>query len=79
MLEGSADYKLYYEALEDICIKMAKSIVQDGEGATKLVTINITGAHSDAEADLVGKSVANSNLVKTAIYGRDANCNRRSK
>ncbi|RJP62717.1 MAG: bifunctional glutamate N-acetyltransferase/amino-acid acetyltransferase ArgJ [Ignavibacteriales bacterium] len=74
--ENSEDENLFYEALEALSIEMAKSIVSDGEGATKLVTINVSGAHSEADADLVGKAVANSSLVKTAIYGEDANWGR---
>jgi len=66
----------FQQALNAISIEMAKSIVSDGEGATKLVTVNITGAHSVTEADLVGKAVSNSALVKTAIYGEDANWGR---
>ncbi len=74
--ENSEDETLFYEALEALSIEMAKSIVSDGEGATKLVTINVSGAHSEEDADLVGKAVANSSLVKTAIYGEDANWGR---
>lgn len=66
----------FQQALNAVFIEMAKSIVSDGEGATKLVTVNITGAHSVEEADLVGKAVSNSSLVKTAIYGEDANWGR---
>lgn len=68
--------KEFQEALNALFIEMAKSIVSDGEGATKLVTVNVTGAHSVKEADLVGKAVSNSALVKTAIYGEDANWGR---
>lgn len=74
--ENSDDAKIYKEALDALCIKMAKAIVSDGEGASKLITINVTGADSKADADLVGKCIANSPLVKTAMYGRDANWGR---
>ncbi|MCX6150514.1 MAG: bifunctional glutamate N-acetyltransferase/amino-acid acetyltransferase ArgJ [Ignavibacteriales bacterium] len=74
--EQSKDEKFFQEALHAICVAMAKSIVSDGEGATKLVTINVTGAHSQQDADMVGKAVANSSLVKTALYGQDANWGR---
>ena len=74
--EGSTEYNQFKQALADICKEMAKSIVSDGEGATKLVTVNVTGAKSEKDADLVGKSIANSSLVKTAIYGSDANWGR---
>ena len=73
---GSEKQKVFQEALNDICIKAAKSIVSDGEGATKLITINVTGADSNEDANLVGKTIANSPLVKTAIYGEDANWGR---
>ncbi len=73
---NSADAELFHDALDDICREMAKSIVSDGEGATKLVTINVKNAKTAEDADLVGKSIANSSLVKTAIYGADANWGR---
>ncbi|MEI7811072.1 MAG: bifunctional glutamate N-acetyltransferase/amino-acid acetyltransferase ArgJ [Ignavibacteria bacterium] len=74
--ENSEEENLFQQALEAVSQEMAKSIVSDGEGATKLVTININNAKSVKDADKVGKSVANSLLVKTAIYGRDANWGR---
>lgn len=70
------DAKLFEEALLLICDEMAESIVKDGEGATKFIKIIVTGAHSESDADIVGKAIANSNLVKTAIYGGDANWGR---
>jgi len=74
--ENSADKKIFQEALTALCIEMAKSIVSDGEGATKLVEIIVSGAGSEEDANLVGKAVANSSLVKTAINGEDANWGR---
>jgi glutamate N-acetyltransferase/amino-acid N-acetyltransferase len=74
--DNSENKKLFREALNAICIAMSKSIISDGEGATKLVEINITGAHSKEDANLVGKAVANSPLVKTALNGEDANWGR---
>jgi glutamate N-acetyltransferase/amino-acid N-acetyltransferase len=74
--ENSEDEKIFREALDAITVKMAKSIVSDGEGASKLIAINVTGADSQADADLVAKTIANSPLVKTAMYGRDANWGR---
>ncbi len=74
--KDSDDSKEFLEALTAVCKEMAKSIVSDGEGATKLVTINVKNAKSLADADLVGKSVANSSLVKTALHGADANWGR---
>lgn len=63
-------------ALEDLCKELALMIVRDGEGATKLVTIRVRGAASEAEADQAARTVANSNLVKTAFFGEDANWGR---
>ena len=74
--KNSRDYNLFKDALDVICIKMAKSIVSDGEGATKLITINVKHAKSEKEADIVVKSISNSPLVKTAFYGGDANWGR---
>lgn len=64
------------ELLEDLLLELAKMIVRDGEGATKLVRINVTGATSTEDARLVAKSVATSSLVKTAFFGQDANWGR---
>lgn len=63
-------------ALQSLCIKLAKEIVRDGEGATKLVEIRVEGADSVETARLVARTVSRSNLVKTAIYGEDANWGR---
>jgi len=68
-----ADYQKFFDTLKSICIEMAKRIAADGEGATKFITINVTGAKSFADAKKVGMSVANSPLVKTAFFGQDAN------
>jgi len=74
--KDSPEYFEFKNALNELCIIMAKSIVSDGEGATKLVTIKVTGAASETDANLVGKSISNSALVKTALYGSDANWGR---
>ncbi|HIJ90208.1 MAG: bifunctional glutamate N-acetyltransferase/amino-acid acetyltransferase ArgJ [Desulfobulbaceae bacterium] len=63
-------------ALEELCKELALMIVRDGEGATKLVTIRVQGAASEAQADQAARTVANSNLVKTAFFGEDANWGR---
>lgn len=68
-----ADYIKFFETLKSICIELAKRIASDGEGASKFLTINVTGAESFADAKKVGMSVANSPLVKTAFFGQDAN------
>lgn len=73
---NTADYDAFMHGLIAICQAAAKAIIVDGEGATKLVTVHIKGARTSEEADAVGKSVANSPLVKTAIHGEDANWGR---
>jgi len=74
--ENSADAKLFYDALQSITIEMAKMIVVDGEGATKLITVALTGCNNDDDANTIAKTISNSPLVKTAIYGSDANWGR---
>lgn len=66
----------FRKMLEEIMTDLAHQIVRDGEGATKFVTVKITGAESARAARIIGLSVANSPLVKTAIAGEDANWGR---
>jgi glutamate N-acetyltransferase/amino-acid N-acetyltransferase len=66
----------FQKALEMACIELAQLIVRDGEGATKLIEIEVTGAKSNSEAKKAAKAIANSNLVKTAFFGQDANWGR---
>ena len=73
IVDKGSDYQTFYETLKTICIELAKRIAADGEGASKFLTINVTGAESFADAKKVGMSVANSPLVKTAFFGQDAN------
>ena len=63
-------------ALTDLCRQLAQLVVRDGEGATKFITIRVSGAVSDESAHRIALSVANSPLVKTAIAGEDANWGR---
>ena len=70
------DEKCFASALTELCIEIAKKIPDDGEGATHLIEIDIDGAASDADADKIARSVAMSNLVKTAITGGDPNWGR---
>lgn len=76
IVEKGADYEKFFNTLKNICVELAKRIAADGEGATKFVTINITGANSFADAKQVGMTVANSPLCKTAIFGQDPNAGR---
>ena len=63
-------------AIRCACENLARKIAADGEGATKLVTVDVVGAANDADADTVARAIANSPLVKTAIFGHDANWGR---
>ena len=73
---GSAAYDLFERALLAVCNTIARGMAADGEGATRLVTVRVTGAADDGQADAVGRTIANSPLVKTAIFGHDANWGR---
>ena len=70
------DAAIFYQALESLMTFLAKLIVRDGEGATKLVEIRIEGAATDNDARKAARTIANSNLVKTALHGEDANWGR---
>lgn len=70
---GSADFAA---ALESVMMDLAHQVVRDGEGATKFLTITVTGARNDADARTHALSIANSPLVKTAIAGEDPNWGR---
>ncbi|WP_420004572.1 bifunctional glutamate N-acetyltransferase/amino-acid acetyltransferase ArgJ [Arenibacterium sp. LLYu02] len=70
---GNADFAA---ALERVMLDLAHQVVRDGEGATKFVEIQVTGAASDADAKVHGMAIANSPLVKTALAGEDPNWGR---
>ncbi|MFT8348048.1 bifunctional glutamate N-acetyltransferase/amino-acid acetyltransferase ArgJ [Clostridium saccharoperbutylacetonicum] len=70
------NYDAFLNALTDLSTIMAKNIAKDGEGATKLLECQIIGAKSEKDAVVLGKSVINSSLVKTAMFGSDANWGR---
>ena len=63
-------------ALAHVCQSLARQMAADGEGATRLVTVTVTGAADDADADAAARAIANSPLVKTAVFGHDANWGR---
>ncbi|WP_165056082.1 MULTISPECIES: bifunctional glutamate N-acetyltransferase/amino-acid acetyltransferase ArgJ [unclassified Adlercreutzia] len=73
---GSAAFARFEEALAQVCVTLARAMATDGEGATRLVTVNVRGAASEKDADAAARTVANSPLTKTAIYGHDANWGR---
>jgi len=73
---GTADFESFAEALDQICVAMAQSVVRDGEGATKFIEIRVAGAPSDEDAKTAARSIAHSQLCKTAFFGEDANWGR---
>ncbi|MFS4436779.1 bifunctional glutamate N-acetyltransferase/amino-acid acetyltransferase ArgJ [Paracoccaceae bacterium GXU_MW_L88] len=73
--EGAA-LAAFGKALEEVMLNLAHQVVRDGEGATKFVAVNVTGAASDADARTIALAIANSPLVKTAIAGEDPNWGR---
>jgi len=76
IVRGSPAQEIFNEAVLEILLDLAKMIARDGEGATKLVRVQIDGAASDQEALIAARSVATSQLVKTAFFGEDANWGR---
>ncbi|AJY74501.1 bifunctional ornithine acetyltransferase/N-acetylglutamate synthase [Paenibacillus beijingensis] len=70
------DWAAFASALRYVCEVLAKAIARDGEGATKLVEVQVRGAESDASAAAIAKTVIGSSLVKSAIFGADANWGR---
>jgi glutamate N-acetyltransferase/amino-acid N-acetyltransferase len=74
--EKSASYHLFKKALSDVAYELSRMVVKDGEGATKLIEIEVRGARNETDARKAAFAVANSKLVKTAIYGHDVNWGR---
>ena len=73
---GTPAYDTMAQAIRCACESLARQIAADGEGATKLVTVDVVGTATDEDADTIARSIANSPLVKTAIFGHDANWGR---
>jgi glutamate N-acetyltransferase/amino-acid N-acetyltransferase len=73
---GTLDGPAFLDALTAVCLELARAIVADGEGASKVFEIHVTGAASESDARLAARTVTNSNLVKTAIHGADPNWGR---
>ena len=72
----SPDGKRFQEALNFVCLTLAKKMVADGEGVTRVVTVRVSGAANAKDADAVARSVGNSALVKTSWFGGDPNWGR---
>jgi len=73
---GAAEKEAFQAVLDEVMLSLAKMVVKDGEGATKLVEIIVKGAVSDKDARTIARTIANSSLVKTALFGQDANWGR---
>lgn len=69
-------YTAFLEKLTGVCQNLAKQVVADGEGATKFITVRVTGAASEKQAGRIAMAIGKSSLVKTAIFGEDANWGR---
>ena len=76
IIEGGDGYEIFSCALEKVCVDLTRKMARDGEGATKLVTVTVSGACCEQTAETLAKSVASSSLVKTACFGADANWGR---
>jgi glutamate N-acetyltransferase/amino-acid N-acetyltransferase len=75
-LAGPVKLRPFESSLKEVCEYLTREIARNGEGATKLITVDVSGAKTKAQAKRVAKSVVNSPLVKTAVYGCDPNWGR---
>ncbi|MBW3624686.1 MAG: bifunctional glutamate N-acetyltransferase/amino-acid acetyltransferase ArgJ [Armatimonadetes bacterium] len=76
-LESHPDHLARFQAaLEAVCVDLARQVARDGEGATKLVEVRVSGARTESDARALALAIANSNLVKTAFFGNDPNWGR---
>ncbi len=73
---SSPGARAFTRAVTEVCEELARMLARDGEGATKLITVRVTGARDAADAERAARRIANSPLVKTAVFGRDANWGR---
>ncbi|MGI6045992.1 MAG: bifunctional glutamate N-acetyltransferase/amino-acid acetyltransferase ArgJ [Eggerthellaceae bacterium] len=73
---GTAAFARFEAALQSVCISIARMMAADGEGASRLITIRLVGARNDEDADKAARAVANSPLLKCAVFGHDANWGR---
>ena len=74
--EKDEDYDAFLEALKALCVRLARMMAKDGEGARHLITCTVSGARDEAQAETIAKSVISSTLTKAAIFGCDANWGR---
>jgi glutamate N-acetyltransferase / amino-acid N-acetyltransferase len=74
--QGSPAFDVFTEALRKVCTDLATQIVTDGEGATRIFKVSVSGAKRDVDAEKMCREVINSPLVKCAIHGKDPNWGR---
>jgi len=73
---GSAEHELFTSALEEVCVRLTRAMARDGEGATKLITVTVSGGADEETAEALARAVTSSSLLKAAIFGADANWGR---
>jgi glutamate N-acetyltransferase/amino-acid N-acetyltransferase len=76
LTSGTSDSRLFEAALREVCVRLAMHIARDGEGATRLIEVEVTGAATTEDARLAARAVVNSSLVKAAVHGADPNWGR---
>ena len=76
IVAGTEDFDSFKSVLATVCQVLAKKIAADGEGATKLIEVSVSGAPNDLDARMIAKHIVGSSLVKTAIFGADPNWGR---
>ncbi|MCP0886864.1 bifunctional glutamate N-acetyltransferase/amino-acid acetyltransferase ArgJ [Ligilactobacillus sp. WILCCON 0076] len=76
LIKDTEDYQVFKEVYHQVLSQLAQEIARDGEGATKLVEANVLGAKTKVDAQQVAKAIVGSSLVKTAVFGGDANWGR---
>ncbi|MGD8703612.1 MAG: bifunctional glutamate N-acetyltransferase/amino-acid acetyltransferase ArgJ [Desulfosarcina sp.] len=75
-IQTDADHRAFRHLLDQVCLDLARQMVKDGEGVTKVVDLTVRGALSDSDARAIVEAIAHSPLVKTAFFGQDANWGR---
>ena len=73
---GTSDGETFEQALLDVCVHLAREVARDGEGASRLIVVDVVGARSAEDARKAARTIASSNLVKSAVYGADPNWGR---
>ena len=74
--DEDGDYDIFVKALLEVCVHLARELARDGEGATRLITCTVKNSQTEEKAEVIAKTVISSSLLKTAIFGADANWGR---